>query len=103
MGTILSDLGFSFQKDEVEALEMFLDVDSDGSLSFDEFFQYWIKVASTNELDVLQQRLDLMTQAANIFKTYDTNKNRVLMSLKSSTRHSMNHERMLECKKLVKP
>ena len=74
----MSDLGFSFNDEEIEALQMFLDVDSSGSLSFDEFYQYWITIASTDELETLMHRLELMKYAANMFKMYDTDHDRVL-------------------------
>ncbi|EFC49457.1 predicted protein, partial [Naegleria gruberi] len=78
LGDILRDLGFDFSTVEVEALQMYLDKNNDGVLSFEEFYEYWVKIASTNELSMIQKRVDLLTEAASSFKVYDTNGNHVL-------------------------
>ncbi|KAG2392418.1 hypothetical protein C9374_012670 [Naegleria lovaniensis] len=77
---LTSDLGFNFCQDEIFALSMYLDKNSDGVVTLDEFQQYWIKIASAHELSVLEKRMELLTQAAVMFKKYDTNGNRVLSS-----------------------
>ncbi|EFC42527.1 predicted protein [Naegleria gruberi] len=75
---IMDDLGFNFCKEEIQALEMYLDKNSDGHVSFEEFEQYWIKIASTSELSILEKRIELLTQAADIFRKYDVDSNRVI-------------------------
>ena len=80
LGQLTSDLGFNFDQDELLALSMYLDKNSDGNVTLDEFQQYWIKIASAHELTVLEKRMELLTQAATMFKKYDTNANRVLSS-----------------------
>ena len=74
----MDDLGFDFCREEIQALEMYLDKNSDGSVTFDEFEQYWIKIASTSELSILGKRIELLTQAADIFRKYDIDNNRVI-------------------------
>ncbi|KAG2374799.1 hypothetical protein C9374_010543 [Naegleria lovaniensis] len=78
----VQDLTINFTDDHLGAIQMYMDKDSDGKISFDEFFNYWCTIVAQDQDMVTNpensERLYRLTYCANLFKNYDTSKNRVL-------------------------
>ena len=74
------DMCINFSDDNLIAIQMYMDKDSDGKISFDEFFNYWCVIVSNDE-EMLNNpensvRLYRLTYAANLFRNTDTSGNR---------------------------
>ncbi|EFC35838.1 predicted protein [Naegleria gruberi] len=76
----VADMGINFSDDNLMAIQMYMDKDSDGKISFDEFFNYWTTIVKNDEDIVTKpessERLYRLTYAALLFKNTDTSGNR---------------------------
>ncbi|KAL9656545.1 hypothetical protein ABK040_005307 [Willaertia magna] len=74
---LLTDMGQELTFDQLTAIQMYMDVDSNGKISFDEFYNYWLKlVGDNNFLNDDSVRLYRLTYAANLFRKFDGTGNR---------------------------
>jgi len=76
----IDDMELAFTHENVDAIVMYMDVNEDGQISFDEFFKYWEKLV-VNDKEIITDpensiKLVRLTYAANLFKTFDASKNR---------------------------
>ncbi|KAL0487364.1 calcium-binding protein CML [Acrasis kona] len=77
LGNLISDMGFTVSKTQVDALLMLIDKDASGSINIDEFVQWWTQTKITDVLNN-QNTMHLITEASKLFKKYDVDGSRKL-------------------------
>ncbi|KAL0484281.1 caltractin [Acrasis kona] len=65
-GNLVKDLGYKFTDENVQAFLMLIDTDGSGYIDQEEFITWW-----SNETFHTDKIIDLITQAAAIFKKFD--------------------------------
>lgn len=81
LGNLIQDLGAKITSNCTEALRLVIDKNEDGKVSFEEFYNWWIRLGGKNEQDFfshLQHNEDLLEQAYLMFKKYDKSGNNSL-------------------------